>query len=151
MIVEKIVAKGLVTFTLTNENGDVTHTQVENLIVDTGLAYIASRMIDTGSAVVSHMSVGTSSTAAADAQTALVTPLTPRVALTSTTNVTTTVTNDSVQYVAAFGPAVCTGAITEAGLFNALTAGTMIARTVFAVINKGAADTLTITWKISIA
>lgn len=43
-----------------------------------------------------------------------------------------------------------TGAITEAGLFNGLTGPTMLARKVFAVINKGAGDTLQITWQITL-
>jgi hypothetical protein len=73
------------------------------------------------------------------------------VALTSTTQVTTTVTGDAIQYVATFPAGSGTAALTEAGIFNAASVGTMMARTVFAVINKGALDTLTITWKITIA
>jgi hypothetical protein len=37
-------------------------------------------------------------------------------------------------------------AITEAGVFNAASAGTMYSRATFTAINKGAADTLQITW-----
>ena len=71
-------------------------------------------------------------------------------------NVTTTVTNDAVQYVATFAANVATGPLNEAGIFNATTAGTMLCRTVFGggssgVINKGANDTLTITWKITVS
>jgi len=44
---------------------------------------------------------------------------------------------------ATFDPGEATGAITEAGVFNAAVAGTMLDRVVFAVINKGANDTLT--------
>ncbi|MDQ3730311.1 MAG: hypothetical protein M3355_12070 [Actinomycetota bacterium] len=39
-----------------------------------------------------------------------------------------------------------TAAITEAGVFNAATAGSMYSRATFAVINKAAGDTLQITW-----
>ena len=150
MLSDKIKAKGLVTFTLTDEAGKIKEQQDHNLVVDTGLAYIASRMKDTTSAVMSHMAVGTSTTAEADAQTALLNE-SARVALTSTTIVTTSVANDSVQYVATFEPGTGTAALTEAGLFNDPTAGTMLARTVFPVINKGALDTLTITWKVTVA
>jgi hypothetical protein len=87
---------------------------------------------------------------AANSQTALVTE-SARVALTSTTQVTTTTTNDAIQYVATFNPGTATAAITEAAILNAASAGTMLARTVFSVINKGANDTLTITWKITLA
>ena len=150
MFSEKIRATGQVSFVLTDENGDVKQQDSKNLVVDPGLAFIASRMIGTTAAVMSHMAVGTGTTAAADAQTTLVTEA-ARVALTSSTIVTTTVSNDSVQYVATFGPGVATAAITEAGLFNAASVGTMLARTVFPVINKGALDTLTLTWKVTVA
>lgn len=150
MLTEKVKARGLVTFTLLDENGLVKEQQDHNLVVDAGLAYIASRMKDATATAMSHMAVGTGTTAAADAQTALVTE-SARVALTSTTIVTTTVTNDSIQYVATFNPGTATAALTEAGLFNASSAGTMLARTVFPVINKGALDTLTITWKVTVA
>lgn len=150
MLVDKIKARGVVSFVLADENGNVKEQQDHNLVVDAGLAYIASRMKDATATAMSHMAVGTGTTAAADAQTALVTE-SARVALTSTTIVTTTVANDSIQYVATFGPGVGTAALTEAGLFNASSAGTMLARTVYPVINKGALDTLTITWKVTVA
>jgi len=43
-----------------------------------------------------------------------------------------------------------TGAVSEAGIFNASSAGDMLARTVFSTINKAAADTLGITWTITV-
>ena len=119
---------------------------IPNLVVTTGLAYIASRMKDATATAMTHMAVGTGSTAAAAGNTALETQLGSRVALTSTT-----VTSNSIAYVASFGAGVATGALTEAGIFNASTSGTMLCRTVFAVINKGAADTMTITWTITIS
>jgi len=119
---------------------------IPNLVVTTGLAYIASRMKDATATAMTHMAVGTGSTAAAAGNTALETQLGSRVALTSTT-----VTANSTAYVASFGAGVATGALTEAGIFNASTSGTMLCRTLFAVINKGAADTMTITWTITIS
>ena len=119
---------------------------IPNLVVTTGLAYIASRMKDTTATAMTHMTVGTGSTAAAAGNTALETQLGSRVSLTSTT-----VTANSTAYVASFGAGVATGALTEAGIFNASTSGTMLCRTVFAVINKGASDTMTITWTITIS
>ena len=66
----------------------------------------------------------------------------PRTALTSTT-----VTANQIEFLATFAPGVCTGALTEAGVFNALAAGTMSCRTVFDTVNKGASDSITLTWK----
>lgn len=150
MLKDKIKATGLVKFVLTDANGNVKEQHDHNLVVDVGLAYIASRMKDATATAMSHMAVGTGTAAAADAQTALGTE-SARVALDSTTIVTTTVANDSIQYVATFSPGVATAAITEAGIFNASSSGTMLCRTKFDVINKGALDTLTITWKITVA
>jgi hypothetical protein len=150
MFKEKIQAAGQVSFVLTDENGNVKQQGSKNLVVNPGLAFIVSRMVNATADVMSHMAVGTGTAAAAAAQTALVSE-SARVALTSSTIVTTTVTNDSAQYVATFGPGAGTAAITEAGIFNAASAGTMLARTVFPVINKGALDTLSLTWKITVA
>lgn len=150
MINENIKATGLVSLVLTDKDGQVIDTSTHNLVVNSGLSYIISRMKDTDSTAMSHLAVGTNTTAASASQTALLTEI-ARVALTSTTIVTTTVSNDSIQYVATFDPGVATGAITEAGILNAASSGTMLARTVFPVINKGALDTLTITWKVTVA
>jgi hypothetical protein len=54
-------------------------------------------------------------------------------------------------YSASFGAGVGTGALTEAGIFNASSAGTLLCRTVFSVINKAANDTMSITWTVTLA
>ena len=136
---------------LRDEHGNIKEDRLEtNLVVNTGLAFITSRMYDGTTGVMSHMGVGSGSTAAAGTQSALVTEL-GRSALYSTTRVTTTVSNDAIQYVATFGAGVGTGSLQEAGILNAASAGTMLSRVIFGVITKGAADTLTITWKVTIA
>jgi hypothetical protein len=150
MLKDNIKTKGTLTLVLTDEFGNVKQQDEHNLVVATGLAYIASRMKDATATAMSHMAVGSGSVAAASANTALGSEL-GRVGLTSTTLVTTSVSNDAVQYVATFGAGTGTGAVTEAGIFNNVTGGTMLCRTVFAVINKGALDTLTITWKVTVA
>jgi hypothetical protein len=118
---------------------------VPNLVVDTGLDYIASRMEGTSDAVMSHMAVGTGTTSAASGDTALETEA-ARVALTSTT-----VTDNAVAYVATFAAGTGTGALTEAAILNASSGGTMLCRTVFSVINKGASDSMTVTWTVTIS
>jgi hypothetical protein len=145
---DAIKLKGTLSLVLTDQYGKIKEQFENNLVVNAGLAYIASRMRDATATAMSHMAVGTNSTAAAAAQTALSTEL-ARVALASSTIVTTNVANDSIEYSATFPAGTGTGAIVEAGLFNAGAAGTMLSRTVFSVINKGALDSLTITWKIT--
>ena len=151
MVNDSIKAKGTLQLVLLDEQGNIKQQDEHNLVVNTGLAYIASRMRDTTAAVMTHMAIGSGTVAAAAADTALGSQLSTRVTLDSTTIVTTTATNDSVQYVATFAAGQSTGAVTEAGIFNAATAGTMLCRTVFPVINKGALDTLVITWKVTVA
>jgi hypothetical protein len=115
-------------------------------VVTVGKGFIASRMKDATATAMTHMEVGTGTTAAAVGDTALQTAVaSSRVTLTSTT-----VTTNNVAYVATFPAGTGTGALTEAGLFNASSAGTMLCRTVFSVINKGAADTLGITWTVTV-
>lgn len=57
-----------------------------------------------------------------------------------------------VTVVATFGPGVGTAALTEAGTFDVVTANTvnMWMSTTFAVVNKAAADSLVITWTLTI-
>ena len=147
MINDSIKLTGEVRITVTNPKGSVTHeTVIPNLVVTTGKNAIASRMKNNDT-VMSHMDVGTGTTAAAAGQTALVSAISSaRVALTSTT-----VTDNAVAYVATFPAGTGTGAVTEAGIFNASSGGTMLCRTVFSAINKGAADTLGITWTVTVS
>jgi hypothetical protein len=135
---------GKVHLTVTNEHGEVVEQRATNLVVTTGKNFTASRMVGTASNVMSHMAIGAGTTAAAVGDTALGSEL-GRVALTAAT-----ATNNVVTYTATFGTGVGTGAVTEAGIFNASSAGTMLCRVVFAVVNKGANDTIAITWTVTV-
>ena len=151
MIQDKTLALGDVLFELRGSNGELKQVHEEhNLVVGDGRAFIVSRMLGNSPTVISHMGIGSGNTAASLGQTGLVTEM-DRNALTSASAVTTDTANDSAQYVAIFGPGEGTGAIVEAALFNNATGGNMLSRVVFAVINKAADDSLTITWKIRIA
>ena len=143
---DKSKATGKLTVEIKNKQGEVIDIrEVKNLVVDDGLEYIASRMKDATATPMSHMAIGTGSSAAAASDTALGTEA-ARVALTSTT-----VTANAVAYVASFGAGTGTGAITEAGILNAASSGTLLCRTVFSVVNKGASDSMTITWTVTIS
>ena len=119
--------------------------EVDNLVVTTGKGYVASRMKDTSATAMSHMAIGSGSTAAAASDTALGNEL-GRVALTSTT-----VSGAVVTYVASFPAGTGTGAVTEAGILNASSSGTLLCRTVFSVVNKGASDSMTVTWTVTVS
>ena len=119
--------------------------ETDNLVVTAGKAYVASRMKDATATAMSHMAVGTGTVDPAVGDTTLGTE-TARVALTSTT-----VTSTAVAYVATFAAGTGTGALTEAGILNASSGGTMLCRTEFGVINKGASDSMTITWTVTVS
>lgn len=140
MIQDNIKATGHVTVRL---NGEIIN-EIPNLVVTAGKNFIASRMTGSTTAM-SHMAIGSTNTAAAAGDTGLGGEL-GRVALSSssTTGAVTT-------YSATFPAGTGTGAVVEAGIFNASSSGTMLCRTTFAVVNKGANDTLTITWQITIS
>ena len=122
--------------------------EVDNLVVTAGKGYVASRMksdVSGGSAIMSHMAIGSGSTSAAAGDTALGSQL-GRVALTSTG-----ISGAVLTYAASFAAGTGTGAVTEAGLFNASSSGTMLCRTVFSVVNKGSSDSMTITWTVTVS
>ena len=119
--------------------------EVPNLVVTAGKGFVASRMKDASTSAMSHMASGTGSTAAAAGNTALGSEA-DRNTLTSTT-----VSGATITYVATFGASEGTGAITEAALLNASSSGTMLCRTVFAVVNKGSQDSMTITWTVTVS
>ena len=146
MFTDNIIPQGMLSIQLTGPDGVSKYDEVvPNLVVTTGKNWIASRMYDTSIPDdMSHMAVGTNNTAAAAGNTTLNTE-SARVALTSTT-----VSTNTTQYVATFGAGTGTGALVEAAILNASSSGTMLCRTVFSVVNKGADDTLTITWTITI-
>lgn len=150
MINENLKLSGQLNIVLKDKAGNIKDTrEVKNLVVNAGLAYIASRMVGTAKSVMSHMALGSGTTAAAAGQTDLVSILGSREALDSTTISGTN--NEKVVYVSSFEAGDATGAVTEAGIFNAATSGDMLCRTVFSVVNKAADDTMSVTWTITLS
>lgn len=150
MINENLKLSGQLGIVLKDKNGNVKESrEIKNLVVNSGLAFIISRMVGTSKAVMSHMAAGAGTTAAAAGQTDLVSLLGAREAIDSTT--ITGSNNEKVQFVATFEPGDATGAVTEAGIFNAATGGDMLCRTVFPVVNKSADDQMAFTWTITLS
>jgi hypothetical protein len=142
---DELKATGEVLIVKTDKHGVVTKTKVHNLVVTAGKNYIASRMVGTSSAVMSHMAIGTGTGTPGASDTTLGTQ-TGRVSLSSST-----ATANSVTYTATFPAGTGDGAITEAGVFNASSGGTMLCRTTFPVVNKQAGDTIAITWVVTVS
>jgi hypothetical protein len=120
--------------------------EIKNLVVTSGKTFIASLMTSASSAVMGWMELGSGTTAAAVGDTALQSAISgSRVVLSSNTSATNTVT-----YVASFPAGTGTGNVTEAGIFNAASAGTMLCRTIFSTVVKNSADSMSITWTITV-
>jgi hypothetical protein len=120
------------------------------VFVNAGAAIVTNRMIQAGTAP-KNIGWGTGTTAAAVTDTALQTEVAPTTSggrtVGSESRTTITNTNDNYQVTgtvtqAAAGPT----AITEAGLFDAVTAGNMLIHSVFAAINVGPADSIAFTF-----
>lgn len=145
---ENLKLSGQLKIVVRDKDGNVKDQRVcENLVVDAGLEFIASRMVGTAASIMSHMGLGSGTTAAAAGNTALETALGSRVALASATVAGGNA--KQVEYTASFPAGTGTGTVTEAGVFNAATAGTMLCRTTFAAVNKTADDALSITWTVT--
>lgn len=145
MLNDNFKVTGDVSIKLFNKDGTVKDSrEIKNLVVATGKAFIAARMVGTPTEM-SHMAVGASSTAAASSDTALGSEL-GRVGL-----ISDTVSGAIVTYTASFPAGTGTGAVVEAGIFNGSSGSTMLCRTVFSVVNKGADDAMSITWIITVS
>jgi hypothetical protein len=118
--------------------------EIPNLVVTAGKEFVAARMQSNSTAVMSHMAIGTGTTAAVVANTAAETEV-ARIALISS-SVAGAVVTYTTQFPA--GTPASNSAITEAALLNAASGGSMLCRTVFPVVNKSASDALTIVWTV---
>ena len=116
---------------------------IHNTVTELMDAHVADQMSDQGDAAIGWMAVGTGS-GQTSASTGLAVTL-DRNALTSTTQGVAGADNDVI-YVGTWAAGDGTGAITEAGVMRADNNTTMMLYASFSVVNKGAADTLVITW-----
>jgi hypothetical protein len=143
---ENLMMSGKLTISVFDRDGNLKEAKhVPNLVVTAGKNYIASRMVGTSSTVMSHMAIGTGTGTPGAGNTTLGTEA-GRVSLSTFTASTNTVTGT-----ATFPAGTGTGAITEAGIFNDVTTGTMLCRTTFPVVNKAAGDSIAITWVVTVS
>ena len=119
---------------------------IHNTITELLDAHVADQMSDSADAGIGFMAVGTG-TGQTSASTGLAIALDIN-ALTSTTQQGAGDDND-VLYVGDWAAADGTGAITEDGIFLLSNNTTLMTYADFAVVNKGAADTLQINWTIT--
>lgn len=128
------------------ENGElIDNITIDNIIVTTGQNYIAQRILNNTTTAMTHMAIGSSQIPQTIDDTALFTEITRNAFLSGT------VTNAQVEYVATFAPpASVARSITEAGIFSAASAGTLLCRTTFPSVTQSTSQTIAISWIITV-
>lgn len=119
---------------------------IPNTITTFGDKLVADQMSAGGLDAISHMAIGTGTGMGAN-NNSLATEL-DRNAITSNTQQSGADDND-ILVVGDWAAGDGTGAITEAGIFNAASGPGMFCYSSFSEINKGASDTLQINWTIT--
>lgn len=128
---------------LKDENGNIKDERwIHNTVTTAGKNMIADRLLASPTlGVPTHMAIGTGTPSG----TALGTEL-DRNALTSKTRSGAVVT-----MVGDWAAGDGTGAITEAGVFDAASAGNMHLSQSFSVVNKAAADVMSVSWTLTVS
>lgn len=121
------------------------------VINDAGRAYLTSLIKLAGRPATepNYLGIGTTATDDATNRTTLIVEVETRANGTSS-QATTTITNDTYRTVGTI-TATATRAIVEAGMFSASTAGTMVSRSTFTVVNLASGDSIQLTYDIKLA
>lgn len=151
---DKLKVKGLISLKVTDKDGNLKDERlIKNTITNAGLAQIALLAGDASAVPFTYLALGTGTTAAAATDTALETETSAsglERAAATVSRVTTTVTNDTLQLLHAF-TAGASVAVTECGILNDASVGTLLGRQVFSAVNVVSSDVLTVTYKVSFA
>jgi hypothetical protein len=171
-----VETSGTLAIVLTDANGKLKENRFySNIVTTIGKQWLAARMKDTASphtipAQMSHMALGGNATVGAAVvkttpvagDSTLSTGGSPALSELARQSLTTAggsfpqgytgglPTTAVITYASTFAAGTGTGALVEAGIFNAASAGTMLCKTSFDVVNKQANDTIAITWTINI-
>ena len=155
MIKDKVKLRGEFIIELKDKKGKVKDKRyIRNTITNAGMAEVANLIAGVSSPVAfTYLALGIGTTAAAVTDTTLESEITDTgLARHSATasRVTTNVTNDTAQLVYTW-TATGAKAVTECGMFNNASAGTLLGRQVFSAINTANSDQITVTYKIVVS
>lgn len=145
----KLKLHGRYFVTLYGPGGEVKdYREGDNVVTTVGKEFIASLLASAAGAASTntarYAAIGTDSTAEAVGDTALGTELSRH------TGTVSYLSGGIVQVTATFAAGSGTGAIAEYGLYTSNTAGTLISRDTESVINKGASDSLTVVYQLTL-
>jgi len=124
-----------------------------NLVVDVGLDEMAESVFGVGGVGTTSfdfINIGTGATAPDPLDTTIETSACARIQDVAP-DVNSLISGEtSVSVISSFDGGTCAGGITEAGIFNLITGGQMLARSTFGVVTIGAGDTLNVNYTITI-
>jgi len=118
--------------------------RVHNLVVTAGKDAILQTAAPAYIKAFNYLGIGTGAVAPSASDTTLGAEVAR-----SASGITPSFASHQLTFSETFAAGTGTGAITEAGLFSANSSGTMFNRLTFSVINKGAADSLTVSIVLS--
>jgi hypothetical protein len=134
-------------------DGEIISSQiVKNTVTSAGKAGLAASLHGATATTFNYLAIGTGTAAAAVGDTALGSEVTTSGGARSTATVstaTTDTTGDTSTWVHQWD---FTGSftVTESGIFNAASSGTLLARQVFSAINVISGDSLQLTWRLDL-
>lgn len=139
---------GRLRYVLTGPDGIIKDCRIgNNVIVTNGKDFLASFLKSAVGAAATftgrYVAIGTDSTAETSADAAL------GVEAARHTGTVSYISGGVFRVIATFATGSGTGAIVEFGLFSSSSAGTLIGRHTTAAVNKGANDTLTVTYDVT--
>lgn len=124
-----------------------------NLVVDGGLDEMAQATFGvggSGSTFFDYIEIGTGTTAPTATDTTIETSACARIQDASP-DVNSSVSGEtSVSVISSFDGGTCAGAITEAGIFNAVSGNEMLARSTFGAVTISSGDTLNVNYTVTI-
>lgn len=124
-----------------------------NLVVDVGLDEMAQATFGVGGVGTTNfdfIEIGTGAVAPTATDVALGASACARIQDVAPDVNSATSGETSVSVISSFDGATCAGAITEAGIFNAISANQMLARSTFGSVTISAGDTLNVNYTITI-
>lgn len=151
-VVETLKLRGSLRMALLDLEGRVLETrEVHNLVVNAGRAWVLKQLnsvnINTN-LTISHLAVGSSTTAPATSQTALGGEVT-RAAITSFVTSELTANPPNISAVVQFATNEANTTLGEVALLNSNAIGTMFARATYTSFVKATSNTLSITYTVS--
>jgi hypothetical protein len=148
MFNDSIKINGKVRIKIKRANGNVEITTIDNLVIKAGRDHIADQLVGQLQGPMSYMAVGEGTTTQIPTDTALESEISRHAFTTKTQGAGADA--HKVEYIGDWGAGEAQGAITEAGIFNAVSGGVMLCRTTFPVKNIEAGDALAIQWTLTI-